>query len=509
MAGSSLRFAPPVSAVNTPSRFVEGETSQGDCFIRDDAGCVEAPTLMARAPTRGLWGEISVGKRVQPLVMACLTGGNPLKGTEPDLDSGDESSEDEEGIKMSPLHSTSGTSLEGDNESDGTSSDQCAGDGEEEEPEDGDQCVQPQEGSLSALPEDTPATPSAGDGIEYGGRMKDISATGGGSSSGVQGGGPAGEGSPTGGGGSPMVGGDCPAGEGALARGGGGGRLAVGGGVPAGGGSSPSGGVSGLAGGGGSQAGRGASPAGGAVREGVASKKGSLGREELTRQPGDGEKDKDKEPSPQALRSAPPRAGSQCLPGRKAKATKEGEPVAKGEELAAKGREPTAKEGEVAAKEGEPARSALELTAKEVELAAKEGGPAAKGGGPAANEGWSAAKGAKSIVESPRSPFKLRAKRQRGPSVSDDTTPSNHTAPENIYSAEKTTYKELSEIGGVSGSPAVAEGQVRTRARTAKEAEHASEESPSSTKGNSKRGEKGKGRKVGGAVSVKRRRGAT
>lgn len=116
-----------------------------------------------------------------------------------------------------------------------------------------------------------------------------------------------------------------------------------------------------------------------------------------------------------------------------------------------------------------------------------------------------------------RSPFKLKAKRPRGPTVVDELGAAK-LAIENLYSPDKTMYKDLAEIAGGSESPAVApepelvvatEPNVRTRARTQKEAEQAAEDSPPGRKVKGKRVEKTKVEKVGGALPQKRRRGAT
>lgn len=84
------------------------------------------------------------------------------------------------------------------------------------------------------------------------------------------------------------------------------------------------------------------------------------------------------------------------------------------------------------------------------------------------------------------------------------------SAIENMYSTEKTTYKELSEIIGISRSPVIApESNIQAKARTVKETKQPTEDSPLGTRVKKKRIENGKVNKVGGALSQRRRIGAT
>jgi hypothetical protein len=239
-----------------------------------------------------------------------------------------------------------------------------------------------------------------------------------------------------------------------------------------------------------------------------------------------GVKGKDMPEKPERKEISPPKPGSQCLPGRKGRGLW-GDLVSKNAGITAEGFVETLVSMEAAATFMAIPRRKTEGASKEKEPAAKEQGGAtllveeggSRGGEAAAVDeadlledlslGAPEEEGAQvSKSVSPGSPFKLRAKRMKGPNVEDDVGPGHQTAPENLYSADRTTYKELAGIAGVSGSPAaVPEVNVRTRARTAKEAEQAAEESAEKTRAKGKKNEKVKGGKVGGAASQKRRRG--
>jgi hypothetical protein len=232
MAGSSLRFAPPPLRLSNSSRGVEAETSQANWSRREGEGYREASPLMAKAARPQERRERSEVKPVEGMVMEALTGGNPLKGSEPDLESGEDSSEDEEEIKMSRDHSSSGTTILGTNDNDDADSEEATGDGEDGGCDDGDQTEQPVLVASPAKPRDALWAPSPLDGIECfrvvqtggaaGGGVQilvgdgelsggdDLLARGGGSSQGEGGGSrPAGGGgrSPVGGGGSTPTGG--------------------------------------------------------------------------------------------------------------------------------------------------------------------------------------------------------------------------------------------------------------------------------------------------------------
>jgi hypothetical protein len=200
-----------------------------------------------------------------------------------------------------------------------------------------------------------------------------------------------------------------------------------------------------------------------------------------------------------------PKPGSQCLPGRKRQDMGAGSNE-KGVEGSAPGLKAGANEVEARAKDVEAGAKAMQAGAKAVQAGTKAVQAGAKVVDAGAKELGSLPTG----VETVRSPFKKKAKRAKGPPVSDDMETEHELAIENVYSAEKTTYKELSEIVGGSGSPnLVPESNVRTRARAAKEVEQAAEDSPPLVKAKGKKGDKGKVDKVGGALSQKRRRGAT
>ena len=100
------------------------------------------------------------------------------------------------------------------------------------------------------------------------------------------------------------------------------------------------------------------------------------------------------------------------------------------------------------------------------------------------------------------SPSKVQARRGKDQAESNDLDPENVPALENLYSAEKRTLKDLSELPRVTDSPdPVSETGRRTRSRAAKELN-----AELITKVTVK---KGKGHKVGGTSSQKRARVAT
>jgi hypothetical protein len=127
MAGSSLKFAHPVSAFHSPTHFTEGETSQAACSGRDAEAYGGVPSAMVKHNRFQSKEQEKSEKRVEPVVMDCLEDGKSLKGSEPDLESGEESSGDEdEDAKMPPLHSSSGTTISGDNEDDNVKAEHAA-----------------------------------------------------------------------------------------------------------------------------------------------------------------------------------------------------------------------------------------------------------------------------------------------------------------------------------------------------------------------------------------------
>ena len=111
--------------------------------------------------------------------------------------------------------------------------------------------------------------------------------------------------------------------------------------------------------------------------------------------------------------------------------------------------------------------------------------------------------GAEVVAKPPTtSPSKVQTRRGNDQAESDDLDTENVPAPENLYSAEKRTLKDLSEHPGVTDSPhPVLETSRRTRLRAAKELDV-----EMVTKVTVK---KGKGHKVGGTSSQKRARVAT
>ena len=79
--------------------------------------------------------------------------------------------------------------------------------------------------------------------------------------------------------------------------------------------------------------------------------------------------------------------------------------------------------------------------------------------------------GAEVVAKPPTtSPSKVQARRRKDQTTSNDLEPKNVSAPENLYSAERRTFKDLSELPGVTDSPdLVSETSRRTRSRAAKE----------------------------------------
>ena len=111
--------------------------------------------------------------------------------------------------------------------------------------------------------------------------------------------------------------------------------------------------------------------------------------------------------------------------------------------------------------------------------------------------------GAEVVAKPPTtSPSKVQTGRGNDQAESNDLDPEIVPAPENLYSAEKRTLKDLSEHPGVTDSPhPISETSWRTRSRAAKELD-----AETVTKVTMK---KGKGHKVGGTSSQKWARVAT
>ena len=111
--------------------------------------------------------------------------------------------------------------------------------------------------------------------------------------------------------------------------------------------------------------------------------------------------------------------------------------------------------------------------------------------------------GAEVVAKPPTTSLsKVQTKRGNNQAESDDLGPENVPAPENLYSAEKRTLKDLSELPRVTDSPhPISVTSRRTRSRAAKELD-----AEMVTKVTLK---KGKGHKVGGTSSQKRARVAT
>ena len=111
--------------------------------------------------------------------------------------------------------------------------------------------------------------------------------------------------------------------------------------------------------------------------------------------------------------------------------------------------------------------------------------------------------GAEVVAKPPTtSPSKVQTRRGNDQAESNDLDLENVPAPENLYSAEKRTLKDLSEHPGIIDSPhPVSETSWRTRSRAAKELD-----AETVTKVTVK---KGKGHKVGGTSSQKRAKVAT
>ena len=111
--------------------------------------------------------------------------------------------------------------------------------------------------------------------------------------------------------------------------------------------------------------------------------------------------------------------------------------------------------------------------------------------------------GAEVVAKPPTtSPSKVQTGRGNDQEESDELDPENVPAPENLYSAEKRTLKDLSEHHGVTDSPhPVSETNWRTRSRAAKELDVETVMKVTV--------KKGKGHKVGGTSSWKRTRVAT
>ena len=112
--------------------------------------------------------------------------------------------------------------------------------------------------------------------------------------------------------------------------------------------------------------------------------------------------------------------------------------------------------------------------------------------------------GSEALLPKPAStsPWEVKARREMEQKELPDLEPENTVAPENLYSPEKRTLKDLSELPGSTDSPVpVSETSRKTRSQKLKEAE-----AEMVTKVTVK---KGKGHKVGGTSSQKQARAAT
>lgn len=178
------------------------------------------------------------------------------------------------------------------------------------------------------------------------------------------------------------------------------------------------------------------------------------------------------------------KSGSQCLVGQKVQAV--------------------AKEVEVCERIVDPVTEQVEATTVEISVdllpVSKEVQSTAV---PVEAPAMAMQAGAEVVVKPPStSASKDKARREKDQTESDDLELETVSAPENLYSAEKRTLKDLSELPGVTDSPVpVSESTRRTRSRAAKELE-----AEVVTKVTVK---KGKGPKVGGTSSQKRAKVAT